>query len=104
MSKALPLICASCNMVAEEDGTATPFDQQTNTRRSQIPGNVDVSEADGINEHGNENVLVFEGADGSVAHLDGTFDMTKNGHVNDLENLSEKFDMELYEKQSWQGI
>uniref|UniRef100_A0A1B0FEF2 Palmitoyltransferase n=1 Tax=Glossina morsitans morsitans TaxID=37546 RepID=A0A1B0FEF2_GLOMM len=92
-------------MVAEEDGTVTHTphtDQEAEARRSHTPGSVDAdgavgsSSADGTgaNEHDDENLLVFEGADGSVAHLDDIFDTIKNGDVTDLENLTEKFGME----------
>lgn len=106
---ALPLTYDSCNMVAEEDGAHT--DHEVDPRRPHTPRVVEVvggvegavggtNESTGSGNTGHsdapadENLLIFEGIDGSVAHLDDIFDIIKNGEVTDVENLTEKFGIE----------
>lgn len=112
---ALPLNYDSCNMVAEED-SAAHTDHEVDPRRPHSPHVVSVGggvngslvvangssgasgENGGVSGHRgeavDENLLIFEGADGTVAHLDDIFDIIKNGEVSDVENLTDKFGIE----------
>ena len=112
---ALPLNYDSCNMVAEED-SAAHTDHEVDPRRPHSPhvvnvggngssslvvsnGTSVVGGGAGVvgsnrNDVVDENLLIFEGADGSVAHLDDIFDIIKNGDVSDVENLTDKFGIE----------